>query len=154
MAREVERKFRVTRCNVDRLRDGEDIIQGYLSFEPEVRVRVKGDKAWLTVKGPGMVERDHFEYSIPVRDAKQLLELTKARITKKRCEVEDVEIDVFGDNLQGLILAEVELENINSLVKRPEWLEWEEVTGDPAYLNANLARCGAPACGTEGEEAK
>ena len=137
---EVERKFRITSLDASRLPDGEAITQGYLSFEPEVRVRLRADRAFLTVKGPGTHERREFEYRIPFDDGRELLGLCSATITKTRYIVGNIEIDVYHGALEGLAVAEVE--GRADSVTRPEWIEWVEVTGDSRYLNRNLARAG------------
>ncbi|TET45203.1 CYTH domain-containing protein [candidate division TA06 bacterium] len=144
MRREVERKFKITQYDPQRLRPGKRIEQGYLSFSPEVRVRIRGKEATLTVKGRGTIERQEFEYPIPISDAEKLLKMTDCQISKVRHEVERLEIDVFGGKLKGLVLAEAELKERADAVRKPMWLEWEEVTGDERYLNRNLARHGIP----------
>ena len=146
MGDEIERKFLV---RDDRWRmgaTGTPYRQGFLSTEPErtVRVRVAGDRGWLTVKGVTVgARRAEYEYEIPVEDAHRMLEtlclrplIEKVRYTL-RSGRHTWEIDVFeGDNL-GLVVAEVELENEDEAFERPAWLG-DEVTDDPRYFNASL----------------
>ncbi len=146
MAREIERKFLVTG---DAWRDAAEkhvIRQGYLGDDAtaSVRVRVKDDAAFLTIKGrkPG-ITRAEFEYPIPRADADALLDTLCRRplIEKTRYTVEYAshiwDIDVFEGDNAGLILAEVELEAETDAVSLPDWAG-EEVTDDPRYFNANL----------------
>lgn len=141
---EIERKFKVTKYDHRRLGHGEEIRQGYLSVLPEVRVRIKGKTATLAVKGEGTLERQEFEYVIPESDARKLLRMSGHKITKIRHRVGILEVDVFLGKLKGLVLAEAELKKKTDTVKKPSWLEWEEVTGDERFLNHNLARYGIP----------
>ncbi|MBN2050209.1 MAG: CYTH domain-containing protein [Spirochaetales bacterium] len=145
MAKERERKFLVTG---DAWRQGEAVRyrQGYLNTDPErtVRVRIAGNKAFLTIKGITVgCSRDEFEYPIPFEDAEALLALCEASVICKdrrtlRVEGFVWEVDeFFGDN-QGLILAEIELFSEDQAFFRPDWVG-REVTGDIRYYNAALA---------------
>jgi CYTH domain-containing protein len=148
MGKEIERKFLVKKGAWQPKGKGDLYRQGYLSTVKErvVRVRVTGDKGFLTVKG--MTEgfsRLEFEYEIPVRDARQMLDTLCERplIEKHRYRVEHEgmiwEIDIFlGDN-EGLVLAEVELEGATQQFALPGWIG-EEVSEDPRYFNANLVK--------------
>jgi CYTH domain-containing protein len=146
MAIERERKFIV---NGDTWRtkacQGTDICQGYLSFGPThtVRIRIAGTQAFLTVKSYQATEsRMEFEYPIPTKDACELLaSLPESEIiAKTRHEISNDDkvwtIDVFQGTHEGLILAEIEL-NDNSPLNLPEWIG-REVTGNPDYYNATL----------------
>jgi len=121
------------------------IKQGYLNSEKErtVRVRIKGEKGFLTVKGKTVnASRLEFEYEIPKSDALQLLKLCERPIIEKiRYEVplngNVWEIDEFEGINKGLIMAEVELESENQAFIRPDWIG-EEVTSDIRYYNSNL----------------
>ena len=147
MKTEIERKFKITLCDLSRLGEGEQILQGYLSFNPQVRVRMYDDRAVLTVKGPGTHVREEYEYDIPIGESLNLLSMAKACVSKTRYSVGPLEIDVFGGNLTGLIMAELELPSLCELghpINKPAFLEWVEVTGDPEYLNVNLAQHGLP----------
>ncbi len=147
MGKEIERKFLVKGDFPKE--NGVRIIQGYLSSVPErtVRVRVKGDKGYLTVKGIGNASgasRFEWEIEIPKEDALNLLKICEPGvIDKTRYHVKvgnhTFEIDEFyGDN-EGLVIAEVELKDENEEFEKPEWLG-EEVTGDVRYYNAMLMK--------------
>lgn len=146
MAKEIERKFLVKDDRFKALGNGEHIRQGFLSTDKErvVRVRIRGGKAWLTVKGMSAgATRAEFEYSIPLRDATYLLDRLCLRptIEKYRYLAPHAgftwEVDEFlGDN-EGLVLAEIELPSENTPFELPDWIG-EEVTGDPRYYNSNL----------------
>ncbi len=147
MVKEIERKFLVKgEFPKD---NGIRIIQGYLSSVPErtVRVRVKGEKGYLTVKGIGNdtgVSRFEWEIEISKKDALDLLKICEPGIIDKtRYHVKvgnhTFEIDEFyGDN-EGLVIAEVELKDENEKFEKPEWLG-EEVTGDVRYYNSMLMK--------------
>lgn len=146
---EIERKFLVLNDSYKQKAFTQTrISQGYLNSHPEraVRVRIKGDKGYLTVKGKGNesgTTRMEWETEIPVAEAQQLLTLCeKGVIDKIRYEVKagkhTFEVDeFFGDN-QDLVIAEVELETENEPYTKPEWLG-KEVTGDARYYNASLS---------------
>lgn len=144
MPTEIERKFLV-QGDAWRTDHGVRIRQGYLNRDKErtVRVRIAGSKAFLTVKGVNTgASRKEFEYGIPVVDAEQLLLICEGPIIEKiRHTVADGgmvwEIDEFHGANEGLIVAEVELEQEYQCFKRPVWLG-EEVTHDPRYFNSNL----------------
>jgi adenylate cyclase len=150
MAQEIERKFLVKGDFKTHATSSERIIQGYLSSVPErnVRVRTKGDKAYITVKGIGDesgMTRFEWEKEIPVRDAKDLLKICEPGIIDKtRFFVPErsglvFEVDEFyGDN-DGLVVAEIELPEEGHKFEKPEWLG-EEVTGRVEYYNASLMK--------------
>lgn len=149
MAIEIERKFlvrgdtwRAQVRNVSRLR------QAYISdtSRASVRVRVKdGEGAHLTVKSYlGGISRKEFEYMIPVEDAEDLLALRYgAIVAKTRYDVPfggfSWQIDVFDDDNEGLILAEVELESEDQAFPPPEWIG-EDVTRFQRYFSSELAK--------------
>lgn len=148
MPQEIERKFLVLNDDWKALVSGHYALQqGYLSSVPErtVRVRIKGDKGILTIKGKTEgIARAEFEYEIPLAEARDLLVLCeKPLIEKVRYEVPFGdhlwEIDVFEGENQGLVVAEVELKNAAETPKLPEWLG-KEVSDDPRYYNASLIR--------------
>ncbi|MEP5339053.1 MAG: CYTH domain-containing protein [Algibacter sp.] len=125
------------------------IIQGFLNTHKErtVRVRVKGENGFLTVKGKSTsngLSRFEWEKEISVEEAKSLLNLCeKGVIDKIRYEVKAThhvyEIDeFFGDN-KGLIVAEIELNSENEAFSKPDWLG-EEVTGQIKYYNSQLSQ--------------
>lgn len=146
MATEIERKFLVTGDAWRGQGTATRYRQGYLSTVKErtVRVRVAGDGAQLTIKGITVnASRTEFEYDIPVDDADIMLdELCEQPIIDKVRHVVEVdrhtwEIDEFAGANEGLVVAEVELDDADQQFTRPEWLG-EEVTDDPRYFNANL----------------
>ncbi len=149
MYREIERKFLVLGEDWRSLGTSFQFCQGYIYSSPHcfVRVRTESDKAVLTIKGPKSgIGRPEFEYAIPVRHAQELLEdvAHKPLIYKIRHKISwgkhVWEIDEFcGDNA-GLIVAEIELESEEESFDKPAWIG-KEVTFDPRYRNAALARC-------------
>ena len=147
---EIERKFLVL-SNVFKSEAFEQnrIVQGYLSSNPErtVRVRVKGDKGFLTVKGKGNesgMSRLEWEKEITINEAKQLLSICeKGVIDKIRYEIKIgshvYEVDVFSGENEGLIIAEIELTSESESFEKPDWLG-QEVTNDEKYYNAYLSK--------------
>jgi CYTH domain-containing protein len=146
MAKEIERKFLV-KAGWQPQDEGIKIAQGYLSTVPErtVRVRIKGNKGYLTIKGKNQgISRTEFEYEIPLGDAEELLKLAEQPILSKTRYLEQHgnrlwEIDVFAGENQGLVVAEVELPDEQADFSRPDWLG-QEVSGDVRYYNANLIK--------------
>jgi adenylate cyclase len=111
-----------------------------------VRVRIKGDKGFITVKGissdSGM-SRFEWEKEIPIDEAENLLKLCeKGIIDKIRFNVKignhTFEVDEFHGENEGLIIAEIELNSENEVFERPNWLG-EEVTNDKRYYNSYLS---------------
>tara|TARA_R110002072_G_scaffold174802_17_gene330555 strand:+ start:10434 stop:10907 length:474 start_codon:yes stop_codon:yes gene_type:complete len=124
------------------------IVQGFLNTHPErtVRVRIKGDQGFLTVKGisnqSGTI-RSEWEAEISVTDAEELLELCEPGIIDKtRYEIKVgkhiFEVDEFSGENEGLIVAEVELNSEDELFEKPIWLG-KEVTGEVKYYNSQLS---------------
>lgn len=147
MGQEIERKFLVTR-DTWRTGTGKKIRQGYLNNEIDgiVRVRTKGDRAYLTIKGITTgITRLEFEYEIPVEEADQILDelCIKPLIEKIRYEVQvggfKWEVDEFFGQNSDLIVAEIELENEDQEFTKPDWLG-REVSDDFRYHNANLVK--------------
>jgi adenylate cyclase len=152
MGIEIERKFLVAGDGWRHAASGPGvpIRQGYLSVDAAavVRVRRAGPRAFLTIKGPGGLVRAEFEYEIPPQDAEALLALCPdPALAKMRWPVPHAghlwTVDVFEQpaRLAGLVLAEVELPHAEAAPALPDWLG-REVTGDPRYANAALARSG------------
>ncbi len=146
---EIERKFLVTSEDFKTLAFTQNrIVQGYLNSDPErtVRVRIKGTKGFLTIKGKGNetgTTRLEWEKEITVPEAELLLPLCeKGAIDKIRYEVNVgkhvYEVDVFSGENDGLIMAEIELFSEDEIFEKPEWLG-KEVTGDARYYNAYLS---------------
>ena len=147
MAKEIERKFLV-KDSWQPQSAGIKIAQGYLSTVPErtVRVRIKGEKGYLTIKGKNVgVSRAEYEYEIPRLDAEEMLQLAEQPILVKTRYLEQQgeftwEVDVFAGENQGLVVAEIELPTEDAEFSRPAWLG-QEVSGDVRYYNANLIKC-------------
>ena len=125
------------------------ILQGYLNSDPErtVRVRLKGEKAFLTIKGKSNesgMSRFEWEKEIPVNEAEALIKLCEPEIIEKfRYEVKlqnhVFEIDEFYGENDGLVLAEVELASEEEEFEKPNWLG-QEVTGKKDYYNSWLSK--------------
>ena len=150
MAIEIERKFIVTNDSYKALAFKSDrIAQGYLCREGgnSARVRVRGDKGFITIKGPsldGGLSRFEWEKEIPVDEALELLKLCHDGIIDKirhlvKCGEHIFEVDeFFGDN-KGLVIAEVELGGTDEQFEKPDFIG-QEVTGDKRYYNSRLTR--------------
>lgn len=146
MAIEIERKFLVNGSAWQQA-DGERFSQGYLNRDKErtVRVRVTGDKAFVTIKGPtNGASRSEFEYQIPIADGEQLLALCEGpaiekvrRVISYKGSIWEVD-EFFGENA-GLVVAEIELESEEQDFERPDWLG-QEVTHDHRYFNSSLSQ--------------
>ena len=146
---EIERKFLVLNNDFIALAVAENrIVQGYLNSNPErtVRVRIKADKGFLTIKGKGNdsgTTRLEWETEISLAEAEKLLAICEnGVIDKVRYEIPSgkhtYEVDVFAGENNGLIVAEIELDNENESFEKPNWLG-QEVTGDNRYYNAYLS---------------
>jgi len=146
---EIERKYLLKSDAWRAETDGPGLVirQGYLARGVcTVRVRVRGEEAWLTVKGARVgASRPEFEYAVPLADAMRMLDLLCAKplIEKRRHLVRAegcvFEIDEFLGENAGLVVAEVELASEDQVVTLPGWIG-EEVTDDPRYYNSNLVR--------------
>lgn len=148
MAVEIERKFLVRDTSwKDQVRRSIVIKQGYLSTDPDrtVRIRIKGERGVLTVKGRSQgVSRAEFEYEIPRADAEAMLLLCDdVPIEKIRHEIlvggKLWELDVFEGQNQGLVLAEIELVVEHEAFEVPAWAG-QEVSGDVRYFNSFLSK--------------
>lgn len=149
MAQEIERKFLVNGPFHTEAISRSRILQGYLSSVPErtVRVRIKGDRGFLTIKGIGNASgasRFEWEREIPVAEAEALLALCEPGVIDKvRYQVpvgsHTFEVDEFHGDNEGLVVAELELDSEAEEFVRPHWLG-DEVTGDERYYNAMLMR--------------
>jgi len=150
MSQEIERKFLLKTLPPHFEKSGGFWIeQGYLAIEPhglQVRLRKKGETAFLTCKrGEGTVREEHeIELSITQFDA--LWPLTAGRrLVKRRHELpyqgHVIEIDVYGGSNRGLVVAEVEFESEAAArdFVPPDWFA-EDVSGSPKYGNRKLAR--------------
>lgn len=167
---EIERKFRIMPALLPPLNDipAATLRQGYLArasagrmahdsaaagfVGATVRVRVRessdgSTSAFLTLKGQGLRSRAEYEYTIPVSDGLELLELCPVKLEKRRYFVPVAgrvwEVDRFLGTLEGLWLAELELDSADEAFELPCWIA-DEVTEDPRYANAALAGLSAP----------
>jgi adenylate cyclase len=149
MSFEIERKFLVRNDDWRKLVSKQTTIrQAYLAAngKSSTRVRIRGDgSATLTIKSrPSDLRRLELEYPIPVLQAEALMQLREGSIVEKtRYEVPhgDLtwEIDVFsGENL-GLIIAEIELKDVDQQIELPSWIG-REVTAQPQYYNSYLVQ--------------
>jgi adenylate cyclase len=147
---EIERKFLVTSDAFIALAHSKNqIAQGYLNSHPErtVRIRIKGESGFLTIKGKGDetgTTRFEWETEISLTEAKPLLALCeKGVIQKTRYEIKSgkhtFEVDVFSGENEGLIIAEIELSSADEAFEKPDWLG-VEVTNDERYYNAYLSQ--------------
>lgn len=151
MATEIERKFLISDSSWrDQADAGTSIRQGYLvdvgpdNIRASVRVRIEGDKANINIKSATLdMTRSEYEYPIPLADAEEMLEhlCIWPLIEKTRYDVQHEghhwEIDVFDGDNAGLIVAEIELQEVTEPFAMPAWAG-DEVTNDPRYYNVCL----------------
>jgi CYTH domain-containing protein len=144
---EIERKFLVSGNYKAEAYASQRIVQGYIVNEKErnVRIRIKGDKGYITIKGEtgrNGISRFEWEREISKEDAEDLLKLCNSTVIDKVRHLVKVgghtfEVDEFEGENRGLVVAELELQSENEPYERPSWLG-EEVTGDNRYYNAQL----------------
>ena len=149
MSLEIERKFLVSGDFRPFVTESSRIVQGYLcsSSGKTVRIRIRGEKGFLTIKGPtlpGSCSRFEWEAEIPLKDAEELIGLCDSGVIDKvrhlvKAGDHVFEVDEFSGDNQGLIVAEVELSSEDEAFERPSWLG-REVTGDRRYYNSCLLR--------------
>ena len=146
---DIERKFLVENTDfIYQSYKSTVIIQAYLNSDPlrTVRVRIKGEKSYLTIKGKSEdgISRFEWEKEIPLSEAHALLPLCEPfPIEKTRYEVlvgqSLWEVDVFHGKNQGLILAEIELKDTEATFEKPDWIG-KEVTAEACYYNSYLSK--------------
>ena len=147
---EIERKFLVKSEEFKAISFAKnEISQGYLNSNPErtVRVRIKGNQGYLTIKGKGNetgMSRMEWEKEIPIDEARLLLNLCESGIiSKTRYEVKFgnhvYEIDEFFGENQGLVIAEIELQSEDEAFEKPDWLG-KEVTNNERYYNSFISK--------------
>ena len=145
---EIERKFLVNNNSfLDDFSRSNRIVQGYLSSHPErtVRVRIKGENGYLTIKGKSEgFSRYEWEKEIDIEEAEKLLQLCESGVIDKiRYDVivgtHIFEVDVFYGENEGLVLAEIELQTEDETFEKPNWLG-EEVTENIKYYNSYLSK--------------
>ncbi len=144
---EIERKFLV---DIDKFDHSPyphtELVQGYLSTNPVVRVRRDGDEYYLTYKGQGMMVREEYNLPLTRESFEHLLAKADGNIISKTryripFEKYTIELDEFHEPFSPLIMAEVEFDSEEEAVAfiPPEWFG-EDVTKDPAYHNSNMSR--------------
>lgn len=147
---EIERKFLVPKDREfkNQAYSQSRIAQGYImSGKVSVRVRLRGDKGYLTIKGPsadGGLSRYEFEKEISMEEATDLMKLCEPGvISKTRYLVKSgshtFEVDEFHGDNEGLVMAEVELGSENETFEKPDFIGME-VTGDRRFYNSHLRR--------------
>jgi len=147
---EIERKFLIKNLDfIEEAKEKVKITQGFLSSAPErtVRVRLKGEKGFLTIKGIGNesgTTRFEFEKEISKQEAKDLLKICEVGIIEKVrhfvfYKKHRWEVDIFKNQLEGLCIAEIELTSENEKFEKPSWLG-EEVTGRSEFYNSSLSK--------------
>jgi len=149
MAIETERKFLVKGEFRHLSTDETEIVQTYLSTDPQriVRLRIAGNDAFLTIKTmirEEPISRKEWEMPLNIEFAREIMEVClPGKIVKTRYHVpsgnHNFEVDVFHDKNEGLIIAEIELSHPDEHFTIPDWLG-REVTGDPGYYNSNLIK--------------
>lgn len=146
---EIERRFIIDPLKLPLLPDGNVHQQGYLSYDPVIRVRYTApDRCFFTIKGKGTISREEHEFELPRSATLSIIRLFKSplilgQLTKKRYRLDRWEIDEFMGPHKGLWLAEIELEREDEKIEIPNWVV-KEVTEDPRYSNAMLAKNGVP----------
>jgi len=147
---EIERKFLVkSKAYKEESFKATRITQGFLNTDKNrtIRVRIKEDKGYLTVKGKSTsngLSRFEWEKEISKIDAESLLQLCEKGIIDKiryhvRADNHIFEVDEFLAENEGLIIAEVELNSEDEVFEKPTWLA-KEVTGDIKYYNSQLSK--------------
>lgn len=148
---EIERKFLVEGDFKSVAYDSQKVVQGYMASNSggrSVRIRIKGDKGYITIKGAtnqsGM-SRFEWEKEISLSDAEQLIKLCDPGVIDKtrylvKAGKHIFEVDEFYGENEGLIVAEIELNSEDEQFEKPKWLG-KEVTGDVRYYNSQLLKC-------------
>jgi adenylate cyclase len=149
MARETERKFLVKGEFKHLATRKIEITQCYLLKDRDktIRLRIAGEEGILTIKSSateGTITRGEWEFPVSLVDALDIFSLClPGKIVKTRYLIPSgkhtIEVDVFHDKNEGLIVAEIELEFDDEIFEKPDWLG-EEVTGRPEYFNSSLAK--------------
>ena len=126
------------------LPQGSLVVQGYLSQDPLIRVKVLNDKAWMIIRGRGdAIEFQSWEYQIPWQDAEQMMNLTNfklskiSRLLKHNSHV--WRLDEYLGPLSGLWMAKIELSDKYESYIAPDWIG-KEVSYDSKYYQINLAK--------------
>jgi adenylate cyclase len=146
MAKEIERKFLIDLNALGTLDAGTVMKQGYIATADKtvVRIRVAGERAYLTLKGANKgLSRTEFEYEIPTDDAEAMIaELCNGPVVEKTRHLilhagHTWEVDIFHGDNAGLVVAEIELSSETETFEQPNWVT-TEVSGDVKYYNSSL----------------
>lgn len=153
MAQEIERKYLVTDDTYKTMaHSSSHIMQAYVAREERgvVRVRIKDDRAYLTVKSRNNgMRRDEWEYEIPLDDARQIMErISDGNVIDKIRYYVDFEgytweVDAFMGHLEGLCVAEIELPSEDVTFAIPPFIG-REVTGQRRFYNSVLLELKSP----------
>lgn len=147
MAIEIEHKYLVIGSTYRDMAETVRVIrQGYLSrdIQRTVRIRTVNDKGFITIKGESSSDsRSEYEYQIPLKDAEELLKMCLPGIISKKRYIVPFkgfvwEVDEFGGEHQGLVMAEIELPGSDTQYALPPFVG-KNVTGDPDYYNSALS---------------
>lgn len=145
MALEIERKFLVVgEAWLDLVSHKEEFYQGYLSKSPTVRVRITPTQAFITIKGDKTgITCEEVEVALPREEGLKLMPMCASSVHKTRHYIPVAdglkwEVDIFHDNLDGLVMAEIELPNADHVVDLPLWAGLE-VSEDHRYSNSYLS---------------
>lgn len=146
---EIERKFLVhKRMDWKRLASSSSHIQqGYFAAVNTVRIRIRDDKGYLTIKGPsrdGGLSRYEFEKEITLEEARQLMQLCEPGVIDKHRYLVPFgghifEVDEFHGDNDGLVMAEVELGSEEEVFEKPDFIG-TEVTGNRYFYNSYMRR--------------
>lgn len=149
MPQEIERKFLVTGEYKSQAYAHSHIVQGYISSSRgrTVRVRIRDDKGYLTIKGASNAagtSRYEWEKEISLQEAQELMRLCEPGIIDKtrylvRSGHHVFEVDEFYGENAGLVMAEVELASEDEPFRKPDFIG-QEVTGDARYYNSHLMK--------------
>ena len=142
---EIERKF-VIQSVPEGVSPGREITQGYLWYDPEVRLRKIGGEHKLTIKSEGTLTREESEHAIPEELFNLLWPLVGSKVVRKTRYLLDyndlvLEIDVYSEKHEGLITLEGEFQTVEEAERfeLPEWIgPAVDVTYDPRYRNKEL----------------
>ena len=145
MGKEIERKFLIDREKLDYSSyPSKEIVQGYLSVNPVIRVRRDGEDYYLTYKGSGMMVREEYNLYLTKESFEHLLKKADGNLIEKRrykipYKNYTIELDEFHGKLSGLIMAEIEFpsEDEAKAFNPPDFF-LREVTNDPDYHNSNM----------------
>ena len=146
---EIERKFLIKELpeNLENY-PCHEIEQGYLCTNPTIRVRKSDDEYYMTYKGKGLVEREEYNLPLTKESYESLIKKSEGNIiSKKRYVIPiegtdlNIELDVFKEPFESLIIAEVEFKSRKEADEfvMPDWF-LKDVTGERQYYNSNMSQ--------------